>query len=170
MSKLIRLTQGKFAIVDDHNYEWLSKYKWYYGCGGYAARDILDGTTKKKKTILMHRLILNAPPGKECDHIDGDRLNNLESNLRLCTHAENQHNQRPHQDGTSRWKGVCWHKRDGKWRARIHFENNRKHLGCFKSEDEAALAYDTAAIELFGEFARLNFSQPAPDKQKQEVK
>jgi len=158
MSKLIPLTQGKFALVDDEDYERLSKFKWYYH-NGYAARLTYDTATKKRKLIFMHRLILNTPDGKYTDHRDGNELNNMKSNLRICSTSQNMQNQRPHQDGTSVFKGVCWHKGKGKWLAYIKPEGKQKHLGYFKSETKAAFAYDEAAIALFGEFAKTNFHQ-----------
>jgi len=156
MSRLISLTKGKFTIVDDEDYEWLSQWKWHYNNGGYAVRAIT--TTKNKQTlILMHRIITNAPPDKQVDHIDHDKLNNVRINLRACTHAENQHN-RCRGCGTSKFKGVCWHKRDKKWMSSIRIYDKLKHLGCFVNEIDAAKAYDKAARELFGEFAFGNFS------------
>jgi hypothetical protein len=155
-AKLIPLTQGKFAIVDAEDYERLSKYKW--SCqkdrnNYYASR------ANGNRRISMHREIMKAPKGLQVDHIDGDGLNNRKSNLRLCTHAENVHNSRPMRNGSSQYKGVCWHKCKKKWCVSISKSGERTYLGRFEDEIEAAMAYDRKAEELFGEFAYLNFAK-----------
>ena len=156
--KLIPLTQGKFAIVDAKDYEWLSQYKWYANQDGnnfYAYTFLTKGN--KKKRVFMHRLIMNAPKGLCIDHIDINGLNNRRSNLRPCTPAQNVQNSRPRSNASSKYKGVFWNKKNKKWIATIHKGENRTYLGGFDDEIEAALAYDRKAEELFGEFAYLNF-------------
>jgi hypothetical protein len=158
--KKIPLKQGKYALVDDADYEWLKQYKWaaYKGVRTYyAGRNEKDGTGKFR-FINMHRAIMKTPKGLETDHIDGDGLNNQRSNLRVCTAAQNQHNRSPHKNCSSRYKGVSWKKSGKKWVVRIHCNYQSKHVGVFADEVEAARAYDKAAKEAFGEFARLNFS------------
>ena len=155
-AKLIPLTQGKFAIVDAEDYERLSKYKWYTRKSDhrlYAYR------SKERKSIGMHRDVMNAAKGFVVDHIDGDGLNNRKSNLRLCTWTENSLNKRPRSNGRSRYKGLAWQKRTGKWEVRITKCGKRRYLGTFDDEMEAAIAYDRKAEVLFGEFAYLNFPQ-----------
>jgi hypothetical protein len=105
----------------------------------------------------MHRVLLNAPAGLVVDHRDCNGLNNRKSNLRLCTHQENSYNQRPRLGGTSRFRGVCWHKAKNKYIALIQKEGKRYFLGLFGDEIEAAVVYDIKAMELFGEFAYFNF-------------
>ncbi len=151
--KEIPLTQGKFAIVDDKDYDWLSKWKWCYN-SGYAVR-MSPGVNGKQRKILMHREILQTLKGTETDHINGDRLDNRRYNLRVCTHSQNMMNQRKTR-GCSRFKGVHWHKAHKKWHAKIKKERKNQHIGYFDVEDNAALAYNEAATELFGEFASLN--------------
>ncbi len=156
MSKLIPLTQGKCAIVDDGDYEWLCQYKWYaMRCGNvyYAGR---NAKGKNKKPIYMHREILNVPQGVETDHVNGDGLDNRERNMRICTKQENQFNMKSYKAGSSKYKGVCWHKRIEKWHAQIRHNGKRIYLGVFDKENDAANAYNVKATELFGEFARLN--------------
>ncbi len=153
-AKLIPLTRGRFAIVDAEDYEWLNQYKWHVsksGCSEYAVR------CQGRKHISMHRLLLNAPPGLLVDHRDCNGLNNRKANLRLCTHLENIRNQRPRKDGTSRFKGVSRRKTRKKYTATIHKDGKRYSLGYFRDEIEAAVVYDIKAMELFGEFAYLNF-------------
>lgn len=154
--KKIPLTMGKYALVDDEDYEELSKYKWHYHDAGYATRSIYlgkrDGKYKYKK-IFMHRQILNNP--KQTDHANGDGLDNRRSNLRVCDYTDNMRNRRKSANKSSKFKGVLWDKRAGKWRSRIGLAKD-KHIGYFNDEKEAAIAYNEAAKEHFGEFARLN--------------
>ena len=104
----------------------------------------------------MHRQIMNAPDNLVVDYIDHNDLNNRKENLRVCTFAENCRNMRSSARKTSRYKGVHWNKRMGKWAAQITFENKTYHLGYFTDETAAARAYDEKAVELHGEFASLN--------------
>lgn len=154
--KLIPLTQGKFAIVDAEDYHWLSQYKWH-ACKSrstfYAAR------RKGHTSISMHREIMCAPEGLVVDHIDHNGLNNRKSNLRLCTHSQNLLNRRIRPDCKSKYKGVVWDWRNRKWVARICINQKRIHLGRFHNERDAAIVYDRKAIELFGQFACLNFPE-----------
>lgn len=151
---LVPLTQGKSAEIDIDDFDWLSASKWYLTAYGYAARSaVVDG---KRGVIYMHRLILNAPKGTDVDHIDGNRVNNSRRNLRLCTRLENLQNSKKRDGTASRHKGVDWLSANHKWRARIRHHGKTITLGCFATEGEAALAYNEAAINLFGPFAKLN--------------
>lgn len=162
--KIIRLTQGWVAWVDDCDYERLNAHKWYakrMKRHWYAARSLptADG---KQKTILMHREVLNAQPGREVDHILGESspgiIHNWRDNLRLCTHAQNQQGfQRRKEGTTSLYRGVWWNKTRRKWQVGITVDGHLLHLGLFVSEEGAARAYDVAALKHFGEFASLNF-------------
>lgn len=152
--KQIPLTQGKVTLVDDEDFIALSQYKWCFG-SGYAKR--MTKVNGVEKMVTMHRQILSAPAGAYVDHINGDKLDNRRANLRLTNSAGNSQN-RDKQKGafSSGYKGVTFFKRAGRWRAQIHVDNKNRHLGYFQYERDAALAYNAAARELFGEFARLN--------------
>lgn len=147
--------------VDPEDRHTLDEQAWYidmirgklYVVGG----DWVNGRMVKR---FLHRMIMNAPPGIQVDHINGDPLDNRRCNLRLCTHAENQCNQHVVR-GRSQFKGVTWHKQNRKWRARIVHHGKDIHLGLFDDEVEAARAYDAAACEFHGDFARLNFQASA---------
>jgi hypothetical protein len=162
MCKVIPLTQGKETIVDDEDYEILSRYKWRAFAGNhykrvfYAVRYLREKA--KDRTIRMHREILNVPDGFYTDHIDGDGLNNRRSNLRICTVSQNGLNRRSHCKNRSGYKGVDhqrWWKQM-RWRARIQINGKRIHLGHYKTKEEAAAAYDHAARTLGGGFGRPN--------------
>lgn len=158
MSKLIPLTQGKFAIVDDEDFEVLSKYRWQYR-DGYAIRNYYSGTIdgkKKYKIIRMHRFLNETPDGMHTDHIDMDGLNNKKSNLRTATQSENSMNRKSYKNSSSKFKGVHWSKKAEKWESAIRINNKPKWLGYFGSEEEAAKSYNEAAINIFGSFARIN--------------
>ena len=157
--KKIPLTQGKVALVDDADYERVSKYKWYAWRGGagpfYARRNVASGR-RQQKTVKLHRFILGFPDSF-IDHVNHNGLDNRRSNLRLCTRSQNQQNRLPERGKTSAYKGVNWNKRNRIWYAKIKHNGKGFHLGCFRSEVRAAKAYDDAAKENFGEFAYLNF-------------
>lgn len=156
--KRIALTQGKFAIVDDGDYEQLNQHKWCAIKSGkryYAMRSVW----KKGKSIfvLMHREILNVPKGVETDHINHNGIDNRKTNLRMCNRVQNRYNTKILLDKTSQYKGVSWRNRKRKWMAYIGFNYKTIYLGSFVNEIKAAQAYDQKAKELFGEFACLNF-------------
>ena len=151
-SETIPLSQNEFAIVDNEDLRLLNGYKWSLVTKSqlrYARRAV------GKKSVYMHRVIMNAPAGVQVDHINGNGLDNRKANLRLCNYAQNQQNRRKRRRATSLFKGVGWH--DNRWRARITVNGKQIEIGRFKSEFLAAEAYDQKAVELFGEFANLNF-------------
>ncbi len=156
--KEIQLTQGKVAIVDDDQYEALSRHKWcVHNWDGYWYAERGAQRDGRWMTEKMHRVIMNAPNGIEVDHINGDGLDNCRANLRLATHAENMYNQRPRRDGTSQYKGIYWDKQHRAWRAQIMVDGHNIYLGDFNDEKDAAHTYDAAARRYFGEFAKTNF-------------
>lgn len=164
--KQIKLTQGKFAMVDDKLFEELNKKKWHAQKGNstfYAVRsEYIDG---KWNTTGMHRLILGITDKNIFgDHIDHNGLNNQFSNLRACSNIENLRNKKIKEGYSSIYKGVSFHKIWRKWQVRIKGDGKRTHIGYFTDEVEAAKAYDTAAKTLFGEFANLNFKDNSDER------
>ncbi len=145
--KLIPLTRGRFTIVDDDDYELLSKLKWCVDGKGYATRK-MDG-----KVITMHRFILNYPNGLQVDHANSNRLDNRRSNIRVASRAQNQQNSKARK-GAVGLKGVSFEKGSNRYRARITVTGKTIYLGGFLSAESAHKAYATAAEKYFGEFAR----------------
>lgn len=146
------------ALIDDDDYEKLSKIKWYYRKNeGYAVGNLPSPEKGVYPKVLMHRYIMDAPKGKQVDHINGNKLDNRKSNLRIATASTNKANCGLRKSNTSGYKGVSIQKgRTKKWAAQIKVDYNRIHLGYFYTKEEAALAYNEAALKYFGEFAKLN--------------
>ena len=155
--KKIPLTRGKFALVDDEDYEWLNQWKWFYHNQGYAVRNQWNPVTKKSTKISMHREIMKPSKGMIVHHINHNGLDNQRCNLRVCTAAWHNQNSRPSKHNSSKYKGVSWDKRRKKWKAYITHKGKRINLGCYIDEEDAARAYDKKAIELYGKNARTNF-------------
>ena len=152
--KTIPLSQGKCAIVDDNKYDSLSKYKW---CAVKSRNTFYAARTENGKRIYMHREVmgLSFNNSEQVDHINHDGLDNKLLNLRSCMPKQNQYNLKSIK-GSSKYKGVCWHKGAKKWRASIFFNYHNYYLGVFVSEVEAAKAYNIAADYYYGKFAYLN--------------
>lgn len=157
--KIIPLTQGYEAIVDDEDYDKLIKYSWQIMIDRTKNPPKLSvGSASNSVTIYMARLVLPRKEGFIIDHKDRNTLDNRKSNLRYATYGQNKANSKKLKIGSSQYKGVCLDKTSGRWRARIGYAGNA-NLGSFVSEEAAARAYDKAAIIEFGEFARLNFPE-----------
>lgn len=156
--KEIPLTQGKVALVDDEDYESLNAFKWHAAnCNGayYAARSVWIGLGKQRY-VLMHRELLNV--SREVDHINNDGLDNRRANLRPASRSQQNQNSRKRMECSSVFKGVYWNIPSKKWQAYIRVNHIRIHLGLFHCEKAAALAYDSAAVEAFGDYAKTNAS------------
>jgi hypothetical protein len=168
--KFIPLTRGYQAIVDDADYErvmeagpWFASVKKRTGIV-YAQRR----TYKKdgpRKALPLHLFILGLPPGVLVDHRNRYGLDNQRGNLRIATGSQNNGNMsKPRHGVTSRFKGVSWDRRRGKWRAVIALNRKSRELGFFTDELDAARAYDAAAREQWGEFAKFNLGQKPTTK------
>lgn len=163
--KEIKLTGGGIAIVDDADFEAVSAIKWRRADGprtSYAMSVKIRGSRKtgfKYTYTGMHRLILGLSKndGIFVDHINGNGLDNRRENLRTCTRAENNRNKRPKVRENTKYKGIVYQRDRKRWIAQIYVNKVRHHLGNFKSDLDAARAYDAGARRLHGEFARLNF-------------
>lgn len=149
--KTIKIKNAKF-IIDDEDFELVNQYMWRLHPQGYI-HGYLKGIMPRKD-IRLHRLVTNAKKGYEIDHINLDKLDNRKQNLRECTRQQNMANQPPFCTNTSGYKGVS--RQHGKWQSSIRIQGRLLYLGRYVSKEEAAHAYNQAAEQVFGEFARLN--------------
>jgi len=141
---------GAVMLVDRDDYLSRVRFtKWTLDGTGYAVAKIGG------KKVSLHRILTGAQKGEIVDHIDGDKLNNLRTNLRIVTSRQNRWNS-PGRPGTSRYTGVCWDRSKGVWKAQINARGVFRHLGYFTSEEDAARAYNAAAEAAYGDYARLN--------------
>lgn len=157
---IIPLTQGQVSLVCDCCYEKVKCYKWYAKFSEstnsfYATTNI--GKYPNRKTLRMHRLILPTDSRLDIDHKDMNTLNNQCNNLRVASRSQNRSNTKIQSNNTTGYKGVYYHKKNDRWCAQIKVMGKFIYLGSFPSKEEAAAAYDLAAIQYFKEFARLNF-------------
>ena len=160
--KKILTTKGKYAIVDDKDFEEINKNKWRVNDSTgkvYAVRELnKDG---KRWTEHMHRVILGKKIGRSLsskeltDHINGIGLDNRRENLRVCNQTLNMGNSRLRKDNTTGHKGVHFNKAKNKFEAYVNFMGKRFRLGRFKDIKDAIKKRDKKYIELYGEFARL---------------
>ena len=156
--KEIKLNKGKVSLVDDADYDYLNQFKWKannFNGKFYAVRTFMI-SKGNQSIVLMHRDIMKPNKGFVIDHVDGDTLNNLKDNLRICTHGENLRNQKINKNNKSGFKGVYFCKQRNKFRAEIKKDRQKYFLGLFIDPKDAASAYNKAAIKFHGEFAHLN--------------
>ena len=153
----IQLTKNMTATVSLDDYDKISDYKWYYNSTGentgYACA-MHTNDEGDRKAIYMHRFIAEPEEGFKVDHINGDTLDNRPENLRQVTTQQNAYNRRKHANNTSGYKGVCFHKRRGKYQAKISKDRVHTYLGYYDTAIEANAAYQAAAAVLYGEFNR----------------
>lgn len=158
--KEIKLTRGQITIVDNADYDELSKFKWFAAVYRLKSKTIFYAKrydSNKKKIVAMHRAILGVDDSKTLvDHKDTDTLNNQRRNLRIATKTQNAKNRNHHAGCLSRYKGVSYSKRTKLWVACIQHDLKLERLGYFDDEVSAAFAYNNAAKKYHGEFARLN--------------
>ncbi len=158
MKKIPLANNRGVALVDDEDFEHISKHKWYL----LKAKHTSYATTAIKiegkwRTVKMHRLIMNADKGQHIDHRTGNGLDNQRINLRFANQSQNLQNTLKRKKCSSIYKGVSWHEPNKKWQVHIRLNRQGQNLGSFDDEIQAAKVYDKKAVELFGEFARLNF-------------
>jgi hypothetical protein len=156
----VKLTQGKYAIVDPEDFEELNQYKWFCTHYGYACRKIPKKLRKdpKQYSVLMHRELCPVPEGMVVDHINRKPHDNRRANLRPATKQQNCWNARfKSSPGGSKYTGVYFDKRKGKWRVHIGIDGKHRSFNTYADEAEAAKRYDELAKKYRGEFAVLNF-------------
>lgn len=153
---LIPLPHAVSATVALDHYPDLIQFNWFVTAQGYVARNLSRTERTDQLVELMHRRILKALPGQYVDHIDGDRLNNVPANLRICTNSQNMMNRGLQTNSRSGYKGVSWSLVSKRWRAYIKVNGKQIHLGLFATKEKAASAYNKAAIKYHDEFAVLN--------------
>lgn len=149
-------SNGSYALVDAKFAEQVIARRWVRTEHGYAS------ATYPRPVLYLHRLIArlaNFPPSATVDHINSDRLDCREENLRPASSAENARNQPKSRGATSRFKGVFRHSKNPYWTVTISNYYKHQYLGSFDSEEDGARAYDAAAVRIYGEFARLNFPE-----------
>ena len=155
--KRIPLTQGKFTIVDDEDYEYLNQWKWSAKWNN-KTKSFYAVTYNKRKCIYMSRLVMKATEEMQVDHIHHNGLDNRKSNLRICTQGQNMLNKKKYRNSFCNYKGVSIGNNNDKYRAVIGVNKRIIHLGYFDKEIDAAKAYDEAALKYHKEFANLNFN------------
>jgi len=157
--KEIQLTQGKVAIVDDEDYEYLNQFKWFANLQGkkFYARTNIPNKKGKRGSMLMHRLILNMLNSKlQVDHLNHYTLDNRKCNIRICTQSDNLKNRMINKNNSTGYKGVVYNKSNKKFIAKIGVNKNIIYIGVFIDPIDAALAYNAAALKYHGEFANIN--------------
>lgn len=157
-TKLIPLTQGKFAIVDEDDYDFLTQWKW--SLSGRYARTVfypkdINGKLARIE-VLMHKILMGDIPGKITDHINNNSLDNRRCNLREATLNDNARNKIKYKDSISKYKGLSWSEERKNWHVKISVNDKTINLGRFKDEEYAALVYDIWAMYYFGDFAKTN--------------
>lgn len=159
--RYIPLTRGFIAIVDALLYDWLRKWNWY-ACGDaengfYAVRE--EASFGVARAIKMHAQIIGFKPGekRKVDHHDRNTMNNTGGNLRYATDYQSSGNKGPARRNKSGYKGVCWYPNLSKWLSQIQVKGKNHNLGYYVVKEDAARAYDAAALKYFGEFAYQNF-------------
>ena len=153
----IKLTQGKYALVDDEDFDRVNQFKWW--AIKSPSNNWRAVRQKNRLNIYMHKFILGENSFKIIDHINGDSLDNRKSNLRYCSYSQNNMNSKIKSHNTTGHKGVSFVRRVNKYRVQIMCNKIRYNLGYFKDINDAAKAYNAKALELHGEFARVNTNE-----------
>jgi hypothetical protein len=148
----IKLSNGPVSLIDDDDFKKVQDYKWFINDNGY----VRGYKNWREKYVYLHRLILDASSMQQVDHINGNRLDNRKENLRITSQQQNTFNAGLRSNNKSGYKGVRLRKDTKRWSASITHNYKEISLGCFDTKEEAAEAYNRKALELFGEYARLN--------------
>jgi len=157
--KKIPLSQGRFALVDDADYKWLSLHKWtLFPRKDRRGNPLTPYAYRKegRKTVLMHRVIVGAKRGQYTDHKNRNGLDNRRANLRICTQRQNNFNRGSKRGSSSQYKGVHWCNRSQRWIAKAHIGGKAYHFYQGTDERKAALAYNAGIKDLHGEFGCVN--------------
>lgn len=165
--RLIPLTQGKHAIVDEDDYSLLNQRKWHAITTDNGGSFYAVGWHEGRK-IRMHRFLLGAKPSEIVDHVNGNGLDNRRANIRITDNYGNTRNRRQRSVMASKYKGVCRRPR-GRWAATIRIDGKQRSIGEYASELEAALAYDAAALHYYGEYACPNLPGIAEPATREEL-
>lgn len=152
MSKEIQLSKGNITIVDDDDFEWVSKNKWCIDGRGYAVR---RKPFSKGGKIILHREIMKTEKGMEVDHVNGNRLDNRKENLRNVHHFQNGKNLSIKSNNKTGYAGVSLDKRCGKYKTQIQVNGKFIFLGYYTDIEEAANAYKVGSKKHFKEFSRI---------------
>ena len=148
--KIITTFEGIDTVVDNETYKWAKEIVWRISSSGYVSY------RKGNERIFLHRLVAKTQNDFITDHINGNKLDNLRSNLRVVTNQQNVFNNGIRNDNTSGYRGVWYRKDRGRWQAEIKADGKKYSLGCYNTAAEAAVVYNRKASELFGNNARLN--------------
>jgi hypothetical protein len=143
--------RGGLIQVDECDLPLLAAHSWRVANTNKRAGDYRYVVSGRNPLLLLHRMIVGAERGRVVDHVNGDRLDNRRSNLRMCSHAENMRNRKPHKNNTSGFPGV--RRAGAKWRAEIYVDGAVVHLGLFDDANRAADVYRAASRRLHGEFS-----------------
>lgn len=154
MTAYIPISKSEFAVVDiddlplvlDYSPTWCRDSDYAYA-------------TNRRNPLAMHRVILNPPKGLDVDHVNGDKFDNRRSNLRLATRSENCANKKIRSDNKTGFKGVFWISTKNRFVVEVEKQGVKKYVGAFKCKYDAATAYNFAAFEIFGVFAKTNYVQ-----------
>jgi len=151
--KKIKLTRGKYAIVDDEDYKYLNQYTWYINSVGYVASTIYEKGSgrknQKNKIILMGKIVNKTPKGYGTIYVNKDNLDNRKCNLKTGTYNQMQYNEKLSENNTSGHKGIVWHKESKKWVAQIVSNYKRYYLGIYSNIDDAIEARKKGEINIW---------------------
>lgn len=155
----LKTKNGTEFIIDDEDFVKVDQYTWHINTPPSSKTSYVMANISKKVKIKLHRFLLNVTNSKiQIDHINGNGLDNRKENLRLVTNAQNSRNKSKYitTNSTSKYKGVFFCKQRNKWVAQICLDYKKIFIGRFKTEIEAAKAYNEKALTLFGQYAKLN--------------